>query len=874
MSPYVASSFAIVSRSDVNILEGFLFVEPVSSSMRMPPAGIALTIFFTSGPIAAGASATGLPMELRQGLRHRLHSVLACAPKPQNPKTPKPQNKLSLCKHIYKIMNSDNIVLFSSALLFSMIQLFTRKFSNFIKELFPFLEEAIETQELYEKQSVSKLLDGMKKFGQIHIFVCFLRSITFQWSGDFFRVAIITTLMMAFVTSIINLTAFACRKLAEKLKNCLNSLHLLVKIAGCLMVFLFLLFGLAARAIPNEVLKAFFVPQYCSIVLLCVIMFVSDIRLQFMIFAVSEVFILLLSFKSCTVMDILYPTFISNLIYFLVTLFHERDQRINFLLKNKIKKQKKLYKEFINCLRIPVLLYGKGQLKWLNKAARDIGFTTENFLELGALFKSADGISLTNLLDNMLINPDMKINDLNFTIKQSNQRKNFTVTAWISREKHSDTKTIAVTLKETTDTILLEEHRAKDKFKNMLLFSLSHELRTPLNGIKGILTNLNKSYKNISSTIRNQLKRAKCSCDFLGNQIDNILEYVLMVTEDFVIHPIPFSIYQMFEKIKKNIVRELDNKKLQVSVELKINKNVPLDIKGDDQRIKQVLMNLVKNAVKFTSKGIICLSASITPDKKLELSVADTGCGMPAEFLRNLFGVKSSDLTGDQPGLAGLGLTISQMICKKMGTELFIQSEENKGTEIKFCVDCQINYVQHIEEELGQEGCELIEEKKNKVKITQVVGNCNLRRKSQLGLICKSCQDVKYVAKAEKLILVVDDNELNRFVLCKMLERFQIRTLIAVNGLEAVNIVTKKLSERPDLSLLILMDLNMPVMDGITAGAQILKLRYEIRPKIVAVTAFAAEQQRKDCASAGFDMFLTKPVDVDRIKKAINLLNY
>lgn len=746
------------------------------------------------------------------------------------------------------------------------------KIITFIGELFPFLQEPIEVRQLYDKQSTQCVLDGINKLGMLHSLVAFFKVFLYIKAGTTFSYALLSISLMTTVSVIIFFIAFICKKLSGSVFKSDYSIQILMKSAGFLISCLFPFYGIAGDRLENDAIKVLFYFQCSSVTLLSAVMIFSDIRLHVFLFVMMESFICFLTYKTCTKSEIFDYSIVPNIMFFLVALIHEKDQRLNFLLKNKISKQKKIYKEFLNYLRIPIMIYCKNGLKRANKAARDIGITPENFSEVGNYFLSSEGYSLATLLEYMLVIPDLKINDVNLTFQKENQKRNFLVTAWIAKI-FSEELTVAVTLKETTDTVLLQEQRAEDKFKNMLLFSLSHELRTPLNGVKGILTNVIKIYKEIAPIIRDQLKRARNCCEFLGNQIDDILDYVLLVTNEFVIHPNTFSIHKLFGKLKKYAIRELDSKRASISVEVRIDRNVPLEIFGDDQRLKQVCTNLINNSVKFTSQGTIELSAALAPNGKLEIGVSDTGVGISSDRLKKLFKIKTTESNEEHSELAGLGLTISQMICKKMGTELYFNSEVNKGTQVKFYIDYSKSI--HFERELNSEGRHQLREKQRRINNPKINGSSNeFKLKSfSKNNTYRGIQKTYFTKQIEKLIIVVDDNDLNRFVLFRMIEKYGIRTLMAVNGLEAVDLATKELAKNPKLKMLIYMDLNMPVLDGITAGTRIFQLKAQEKPVIVAVTAFAAEKERKACIEAGFDMFLTKPIDIDNLKKTIALLN-
>ena len=253
-------------------------------------------------------------------------------------------------------------------------------------------------------------------------------------------------------------------------------------------------------------------------------------------------------------------------------------------------------------------------------------------------------------------------------------------------------------------------------------------------------------------------------------------------------------------------------------------------MKGDRLRLAQILNNLLSNALKFTDKGRIHLQVqSVNNGSQLQFSVKDSGIGMNAEQCLNLFKPFSQvdESSSRKYGGAGLGLSICKNLVELMGGTIWVESIPSQGTTFHFTIDC-------IDPEFT------IRDEDAKA----------LKLQSNSGV---ETEGPAHPPLLNKRVLVVDDHKLNRMVALEMLKKWGAKVSLAENGLEAVKAC---LSETFDI---VLMDLQMPEMDGFEATAKILSELGDSAPPIVAVTASASEQDRVEILGAGMREHVIKP---------------
>jgi PAS domain S-box-containing protein len=372
----------------------------------------------------------------------------------------------------------------------------------------------------------------------------------------------------------------------------------------------------------------------------------------------------------------------------------------------------------------------------------------------------------------------------------------------------------------------LELHEAREaaeqsaRTKELFLANMSHEIRTPMNAILGMSHQLNKT--SLNSTQHFYLDTINKAADHLLVLINDILDISKIEAGKLSLENIGFKPDEVVKHCMMVMNHRAEEKGLRLLKEGGEG-TCPVFI-GDPYRLTQVLLNLISNAVKFTEKGYVLVHCKLQPPKKqmqtLVLSVTDTGIGMDAAFQKNLFQkfTQEEKTTARKYGGTGLGMSISKQLVELMNGTIAVKSKKNVGTTITISIPFRLGTAEDIPAE-------------NKI-ISDIA-----------------------VLKGKK-ILLVEDNEMNRLVATTVLSETGVVITEALNGLEAVNILRE---EEFDL---VLMDVQMPVMDGLEATE---KIRAEIDKNIpvIALTANAIKGESERCKTAGMNDFLSKPFEED-----------
>ena len=357
------------------------------------------------------------------------------------------------------------------------------------------------------------------------------------------------------------------------------------------------------------------------------------------------------------------------------------------------------------------------------------------------------------------------------------------------------------------------------KVKEEFLANMSHEIRTPLTSIIGYTEQL--EHTSLNPTQRKYLQNIHHSGGHLLTIINDILDYAKMESGQLILEKICFNIHKNIESVVDTFANQVKQK--NISLTYHIAPDVPVALVGDPVRFRQVLINLISNAIKFTPTGEVNVTVSTLDSGDdqltLRLKVIDTGIGIPENKLRSIFKnfAQADSSTTRKYGGTGLGLSIVNKIVDLHAGKINVESEEGKGTA--FIID--IPYKIGHEDELQEAGHQTT--------------------------IC-------YKELAGKRIMVVDDQEFNLELLQVIFDKWNIQSTLHSCGKEAI---TDFETNQYDM---IFMDVQMPGMSGFEVTRQMRELENSDRPTpIIALTAAASQEEADQCLEAGMDDYLLKP---------------
>lgn len=374
--------------------------------------------------------------------------------------------------------------------------------------------------------------------------------------------------------------------------------------------------------------------------------------------------------------------------------------------------------------------------------------------------------------------------------------------------------------------------RAKSEF----LAIMSHEIRTPMNAVVGMTellqdTDLSPLQKDYVKTIFNSGK-------VLLSIINDILDFSKIEGGRMLLESLPLDLRSMIESSLDLVAANASEKGL--SLAYSIEDNVPDAIIGDPIRLRQILVNLLSNAIKFTDIGGVTISVARQPVgdipvgdiSGIHFAIKDTGIGIPEDKMGRLFQSFSQvdTSTTRKYGGTGLGLAICKKLVDMMDGHIWVESEAGKGSTFHFVIPAEATTAT------------------SKPDISMVP---KLEAGQNIGQL--------YPLR----ILLAEDNEINKMVALHMLKKVGYEADVASNGVEALRAVERKPYD------IILMDVQMPDMDGIEAAIEIRKQWPDRRMRIIAVTAYALEGDKDRCLSAGMDDYISKPIQLEELKSKL-----
>jgi signal transduction histidine kinase/ActR/RegA family two-component response regulator len=375
-----------------------------------------------------------------------------------------------------------------------------------------------------------------------------------------------------------------------------------------------------------------------------------------------------------------------------------------------------------------------------------------------------------------------------------------------------------------------KEAMAATDAKSAFLANMSHEIRTPMNGVIGMLELVSRS--KLDEDQKDFIGTAKRSADSLLFVINDILDFSKIEAGELTIERVEFNLEQLFVELIHDQQFQANKKGLKLEL-VKVDFQ-QAKVMGDPHRITQIMSNLLSNAIKFTESGSIIVQYGLHQiDEHLQLSVVltDTGIGVSDVSLPYLFdSFSQADMsTTRNYGGTGLGLAISKQLCELMGGSITVQSKLGVGSVFQFSV------------QLGSPDSTIPTAEKL-LDIQALNGFGNLQ------------------------VLLVEDNFINQEVMIAILNKLDIKVEVANDGLEALNMLASQQSTTFDL---ILMDCQMPNLDGYEATRRIRVDDIYSKIPIIALTANTMNREREKCLDAGMNEYLTKPINTDALKSIL-----